>query len=111
MADVPERENAITIPLAWVIPDEMPVNASNQFLGQAVAPDEVLLTFGYVAPPAILGGTDEERRAQAERLSFVPVQAQARFSMSRARLDELWKVLDETRRNHDALFRGGEQAS
>ena len=110
MADASKRET-FAVPMVWVIPDEMPVNATNQFLGQAVSRDEVLLTFGYLAPPAILGATDEDRRAQAERIEFVPVQAQVRFAMNRARLAELVSVLDATLRNHDTLFGEGEQAS
>lgn len=82
----------------------MPVLAANQFLGQASAPGEVVVTVGFVQPPAILGDTEADRRAQAEQITFVPVQAVARLVMSRARLEQFRDVLSQTLANHDRLF-------
>lgn len=98
----------IQVPITWVIPDEMPALAANQFLGQASGPGEIVLTVGFVQPPAILGATEEDRRAQAEKITFVPVQAVARLVMNRARLEQFRDVLSQTLANHDRLFRGPE---
>lgn len=95
----------ISVPLSWVVSDDLPINYVNQFIGQAPAREEIILTFGHVVPPAIVGVTEEERRAQVEALSFVPVIATGRFAMNRERLEELRGIIDKTLDNHDKLFR------
>ncbi len=107
----PAKEDGVLVPLAWVIPDEMPVVAVNQAIGQVLAKDELLLTLGYVAPPAIIGGTNEERKRQVEQLTFVAVQAVGRFAMNRQRLQELHSAIGETLKNHDLLAGSGDPAS
>lgn len=96
-------EDGVLLPLVWVFPDDMPVVASNQAIGQVVGENEMLLILGYVAPPAILGDP-EERKRQAEQISFVPVNAVGRFAMNRRRLEELRDALDQTLKNHDATY-------
>lgn len=96
MAEDPE---AISIPVVWVGGDETPILLVNQFLGQFQG-NEMIITFGQFAPPALIG-TEEERREQVRDISFIPVKVLARFALTRSRLEELIQVLQETLANHD----------
>lgn len=96
MAEDPE---AVRIPVVWVGGDETPILLVNQFLGQ-FQDSEFILTFGQFAPPALIG-TEEERREQAREISFIPVKVLARLALTRSRLEELMRVLQETLANHD----------
>jgi hypothetical protein len=95
--------DGITVPVVWVVGDDLPVRFANHFLGQVVAHDEAVLSFGQLVPPPLLGSPDD-RREQAEGLSFIPVHAIARLAMNRQRLEELRRVIEETLKNHDTLF-------
>lgn len=96
MAKEPE---GVQIPVVWVGGDETPILLVNQFIGQ-FQNDEMLLTFGQFAPPALIG-TEEERKEQALELSFLPVKVLARFALTRSRLEELVRVLQDTLANYD----------
>jgi hypothetical protein len=101
-----EREG-VPVPVVWVLGDDLLVHTTNQFLGQVVATDEIVLTFGQIVPPVVLGEDADDRRRQLEEISFVPIQAVARFGMNRQRLTELAGVIASTLENHDKMF-GGE---
>jgi hypothetical protein len=96
---MPEEPDAIQIPAVWIGGDETPILLVNQFLGQ-FQDNEFILTFGQFAPPALIG-TEKERREQVKEISFVPVKALARFTLTRSRLEELIGVLEETLKNHE----------
>ena len=96
MAEAPE---VIQIPVVWVGGDETPILLVNQFLGQ-FQDSEFILTLGQFAPPALIG-TEEERREQVREISFIPVKVLARLALTRSRLEELVRVLQETLGNHD----------
>jgi hypothetical protein len=98
----PER---IEIPIVWVGVEDARILFANQFLGQ-VEQQEIVLTFGQVTPPVLLG-PPERLAQQVERLGFIPVKTVARFGMTRARLEELIGVLQATARNFDARDGGG----
>jgi hypothetical protein len=101
-AGQPER---IEVPLVWVGVEDVQILFANQFLGQ-VQQQEIVLSFGQVTPPVLLG-SPEQLAQQVRRLGFIPVKTVARFSMTRARLEELIGVLQATVRNFDAQNGGG----
>jgi hypothetical protein len=103
--DAAGQPEAVEIPIIWVGVEDAQILFANQFLGQ-VEEQEVVLTFGQITPPVLLG-PPERRRQQVERLGYIPVKTVARFGMTRARLEELIGVLQETARNFDARDRGG----
>ena len=97
-------DGAVAKPAVWVIPDDLPIGVANQFIGQAVGRQEILVTLGYALIPAILGADEEQRRMQAEQVEYVPIQATGRFTMNRGRLEELRDVLTATIANHDTIY-------
>lgn len=100
-------EQIVQVPVAWVGVDEAPITLVNQFLGQ-FQQDEFILTFGQFAPPALLG-TPEERLEEARSISFVSIKVLARFGLTRARVEELIGVLEQTLKNYDETqTKGGE---
>lgn len=86
------EDQGFTVPLVWVDADDATVSFCNQVLFQQAGPDEYVLTLGHVVPPPILG-TDEQRREQVRRVSFVPVKTLGRFSLTQQRVEELIGVL------------------
>jgi hypothetical protein len=88
------------IPLVYVGAEDVPILFVNQFVIQHHEDDFVLM-LGQITPPVLLG-TDEERRAQAEKVAYVPVNVVARVAFSRGRLVELIEVLQEHLRKYDA---------
>jgi hypothetical protein len=99
--EIPER---IELPLVWVAPEDLPIELGNQFLIQFDG-DNFFLSVGQVSPPTFLG-TVEERFAQAQALSFVPVRTLGRYSMNRRNVDQLVDLLIQMRANFDEQVRG-----
>lgn len=109
-----EGTPSIGIPLAWIGAEELPIHLVNQYVCQ-FNDDEFIVTMGQMVPPAIVAPTPEERLAQAEQVSYVPVKPLARLAFTRHRLQEFVATLqanldqyDEHKRQQDP-FRGGEQ--
>jgi hypothetical protein len=92
MAELPG--GPVTVPVTWVGTEEVPVVFVNQMLGQVDDRGDVILSFGQVTPPALIG-TPQEQAAQAQRIAYVPVKPVARFTMSRPRVAELIGVLTQ----------------
>jgi hypothetical protein len=107
MPDEPE-DQVIQVPVVWVGVDEAPILLANQFLGQFQR-DEFILTVGQIAPPALMG-TPEERLEEARTISFIPIKVLARFGLTRARVEDLIRVLQETIENFEkhGSTKGGE---
>ena len=95
---VPEGVN---LPIVWTGVDDMPIVFVNQTIGQVGQQSEVILTFGQLAPPAILGETQEERDRQIRDLTHIPIKPVARLALTRAGLEQLVDVLHQTLANHD----------
>jgi hypothetical protein len=93
---VPE---GVSLPIRWVGVEETPLLATNQFLGQVVGPQEVILNFGAVIPPPIIPGSSDE--ALLREYTHVPVKAVARLGLNRTNLEQLIGVLQQTLANHD----------
>jgi hypothetical protein len=60
----------------------------------------VLLTFGQLTPPALMGEPDQIRQ-QVEQISHIPTRTVARIGLTRTGLEELVEALQETLKNHD----------
>lgn len=99
-----EQPGQIDVPLVWVGAEELPVLYLNQFIAQ-VNRGEIFLTLGQVVPPPIVGATEEERKAQAESIEFVPVKPVARLAFTPGRLQELIQILQITLDNHETQQR------
>jgi hypothetical protein len=99
-----EQPGQIAVPMVWVGAEELPVLHVNQFLAQ-VDRGEIFMAIGQVVPPPLTGTTDEERKAQAESIEFIPVKPVARIAFTPAKLQELIQVLEITRTNYEAQER------
>jgi hypothetical protein len=97
-----QQPEPFQVPLVWVGVDEAPIHFTNQMLGQFVGREELVLTFGQAAPPALLGSY-EERLEQMRQISYVPVRVIARLSLTRSRLAEFHRVIGETLDNYDKM--------
>jgi hypothetical protein len=91
------------IPLVWEETEDRPAIFANNFLVQH-QPDEFVLTVGQVLTPPLVG-TPEERRAQLDRVSYVPIRILGRFAFTRRRMVELIAVLQQNLERHDATMR------
>jgi hypothetical protein len=96
MAKEPE---GVAIPVVWVGGDEAPILLANQGRGCELPDGQEHLIVLELTDELL--GTEDERRAQAQELSFIPVKVLARFALTRSRLEELVRVLQETLENHD----------
>jgi hypothetical protein len=85
----------------WEGVDDVPILFVNQVLSQVGQGSEVILTFGQLAPPVLLGATQEERVRQARGLTNIPIKPIARLAMTRAGLGQLVGVLSKTVENYD----------
>ena len=95
-----EAQEPVQVPVVFIGAEDTPLLYANQFviahLGQ-----EFILSIGQVAPPLLLG-TPEQQHEQAKQLSFVPIKTVARFAMTRERLDQLIKLLQDHVAQSDA---------
>ena len=87
--------------VVWEGVDDVPILFVNQVLGQVGQQSEVILTFGQLAPPAILGETQEEREKQLRDVTRLRIKPVARLALTRAGLEQLVTVLHQTLENHD----------
>lgn len=90
MSDSPNQPLEIQVTVEWPDaweggPDFLSVN---EVLIQPdpLSPDIILVTFGHIAPPSIVGSPDNVERTMLDRGSKVTVRAQARLSISARRL-------------------------
>jgi hypothetical protein len=103
-SDESDTQVSAAVPLVWVGADDLPVHFANQFVS-VVQANEIFLTIGSVVPPAILGSTVEERKAEVERITYVPVKPIARLGLTPAGLKQLIEVLQTTLEKHEQLPR------
>ncbi len=112
MAELPG--GPVTVQLTWVGTEEVPIVFANMLMGQVDDRGDIILSFGQMTPPALIG-TPEEKAAQVNRLAYVPVKPIARFSMSRPRVVELIKLLQDVLQiqsaAREAMHRGGQGES
>lgn len=98
----------VTISVDWSGLASARVQHVNQFIVQVGPPtlegppDGVYLALGHLSPPLIIGKDAEAQARELEALKDgVPIEILGRFHLSRVRLDELIKVLQETVDNYD----------
>ena len=87
-----DNDEGVELPLLFTGVDDTPILLANQFAGQ-VEPGLFTLIVGQMSVPLLIG-TPEERREQAERVSYVPVKVLGRYSMTEGRLLELIQMLN-----------------
>jgi hypothetical protein len=97
-----ETKQEVSLPIAWVGAEDVSIALANQFLSQVGLQDEVVLTFGQLTPPALLG-TPEQQQEQMKDIPFVSVKPIARLGLTKAGLDQLIEVLQQTQRNYEQV--------
>ena len=97
MADSKEEE--IRIPTVFIGVEDVPIQLANQFVIQHQQ-EEFVLTIAQVVPPILLG-TTEEKIEQAKQTAYVPIKVIGRYAMTRPRVEELIKVLQDNLDNFD----------
>lgn len=95
-----ETRQGIELPLVWTGNEDIAIVFTNQFLGQVGQQDEVVLTFGQLTMPAFLG-PPEQQEEQVRDLPFVSIKPVVRLGLTKAGLDQLVEVLQETQKNYD----------
>lgn len=105
MVDVPGGRQ---LTIRWGDVSSVPLSYANQIIsllmppaGDALEPDGVMLVFGNVAPP-LLVGTPEQVDEQLSHIDDVEVQPLTRLVLSRARAEELLHILAQTLAKYDA---------
>src|SRR5215208_4133955 len=88
------------LPVRWVGTEETPARFANQVLGQIGPQGEIVLTFGQLIPPAIVG-TPDQIAEQAKQIEQVSTQTVARLVITRTGLDELIELLKQTADNSE----------
>jgi hypothetical protein len=102
----PAEQGGITLTVLWRGIDDQPILFANQFIVQHEQ-DELILTIGQFQPPILLG-EPAEKVAQAQRLSYVPINVIGRFAFTRKRFGELAGFLQEHLRKYDDAHRDGD---
>ena len=97
-----EEQQGVRLPITYVGIEETPILFVNNFVVQHDQ-NEFVLMAGQVQKPLLLG-TPEERREQAERITYIPVNIVARLGFTRERLVSLIEMLQTNLRRHDATF-------
>ena len=95
-----ETRQEVQLPIIWAGSEDVDIALVNQFLGQVGLQGGVILTFGQLTPPAVLG-TPEQQREQMRDIPFVRVKPITRFGLTKMGLDQLINVLQETRSNYE----------
>jgi hypothetical protein len=91
----PEDPHAIQVPVVWMGVEDVPILHANAFVSQFDPQtfDSLILTVGQLTPPAIAGGTIEEREEQARQVAYVPIKPVVRLGLTIARASELAATL------------------
>jgi hypothetical protein len=97
-----DTQTGVNVPVLWDGVEDVPLTLANQVLAQVGHQGEVILTFGQITPP-ILVGKPEQQAAQAEEIPFVAVKPVARVALTKAGLDDLVRVLQATQKNHERV--------
>jgi len=100
MSDEPSEQDEVQVQMEgrWVGVDDLPAILVNQMLGQ-VHEGEVVLTFGYVAPPPVIG---PERLAEwAQQTEFVEIKPVARIAVTPQKLRAIVSALNDTITNYE----------
>jgi len=104
-----DPRTGVNVPVLWDGIEDVPLAFANQVLGQVGPQGEVILTFGQVTPP-ILVGKPEQQAAQAEEIPFVAVKTVARLALTKASLDDFIRVLRATQKNHERAQEQSQEA-
>ena len=99
-----EMPEGLMIRIVWDGVENLPILLANQVIGQVGQQGEVILSFGQAAPP-ILIGDPEQQLEQAREIPFISIKPVTRLALTRDGLDDLIRVLNETRDNYDKTQR------
>ena len=95
-----EEQQGVRLPLTYLGIEETPILFVNNFVIQHDR-NEFVIMAGQVQKPLLLG-TLEERREQAEKITYVPVNIVARLGFTRERMVALIEMLQASLEQHDA---------
>ena len=90
---MPSQETADPIirPLEWHVPDDLASHYATNFVVQHTDA-EFILSFFEIVPPIVVG-SEEERRAQIEKIPSVRADCVARIIVSPQRLPDFLKAI------------------
>jgi hypothetical protein len=88
------QEQRLAVEARWVGLETTPIALANQAVGQVNA-GEIIVTFGQVVPPPLIGDP-EDRMRQMEGIEFLPIVPVARLTMTIGRLRAFKQTLEET---------------
>ena len=85
----PRTEGTITVRLEWDDPSNLTVMAMNRFnIGADPITGGIVITFGHVAPPLLLGAPDEQAQLASE-IEYLPIRPLASFALPQELATEL----------------------
>lgn len=109
----PEQETpklpTLSITVDWGDATGLPTTHVNQFavvLGPPTmsgAPDGIYMLLGHLSPPLILGTDQASRIREFEAQKNIKVNVLGSFHLSRERLEELIRILQQTASNYDQV--------
>jgi hypothetical protein len=97
-----ETPREVQVPVAWDSPEGVPIVLANHVLGQIGQQGEIIVSFGQVSPPPLMG-SPEQQEAQAREIPFLLAKPVARLGFTRAGLDEVIRILNDTRDHYDRV--------
>ena len=95
MADDEIRVEQVELSISWSAADAVPAVYANQFL-TSVTPDEVVMVFGQITPPAVIGGPESVKAYLESQGSTISVQPVAKITFNPTKLQEIIDVLVQT---------------
>jgi hypothetical protein len=97
-----ETRDWIAITAVWDGLENVPIALVNNALGQVGQQGEIILSFGQLTPPPLMG-TVEQQQEQARQIERLLIKPVARLGLTREGLDDLIRILSETRDNFDKI--------
>lgn len=89
-----EHDSRLIVPIEWHVPANLISRYANNVVVQH-GRNEFIISFFEILPPLILG-SDEEKKAQLEKISSVQAECVARIILSPEQVEEIIRVLQDT---------------
>ncbi len=96
-----DKDEIVSVPLAWVGVDDVPVRAINQAYSQFDPDGLFVLTVGIANPPPLTGGKKANKEL-LQSLSAVKVTPVARLAMTEAHAESVMKALQKNVKQYRA---------
>ena len=110
------EDTELALEFDWSSASDLNAQVATQFLVQlgipaGDRPDGIFLVVGHADPPLIVGTNAASRQEQAARYGGkLPVTVHGRYYLSRLRLEELRRALNDLAKRYDDLLASEEQS-